>query len=498
MADFAQALAVGALVSLAAGAVIWLVFSHSMSSGTGVGTWRLARLTCFIPLIAAPLIYLVPEPAAPLAVMDPMMDHTALSGAFLASETGNAGPIPPPALSFVTLMKIYLAGLLVSLALAWLRHFQRARLLKSSRSPDEHECRMLEASVPDGELPHIRILVSDSLPAPVLTGWASVIIFPQSLFDDAAALRIAATHEYVHARRGDERDRLIGSALVTLLWFHLPLKWIEQELTTARELACDAETLDVLGSTARTAYAATLIDAMRLAAPAASAFGPQDRRHRKMRIKAILAGHRPARFRSTILAASALTVVIPLTVAQAVWIDRRDAPVLVQQIEPVMGITAPAQSAADIDRVNLAQNMAPAADVAFTARPVEGGRISSNFGPRPARPAAAPPFHNGTDIAAPEGTAILAPAAGRVVHAEYGFGGSEAWGNTLALDHGNGWQTVYAHMQGFDVAVGDTVTSGQQIGRVGNTGNSTGPHVHVEVRLNGERIDPADHVPGLR
>lgn len=497
MADFAQALVVGVLVSLAAGAIIWLVFSRAIMSGTSVGLWRLARLACLIPLIAAPIIYLVPEPAAPIAVMDPVMDHTALTGAFLASETGTAGTTPRPAFSFITLVKIYFAGLLVSLALAWLRHFQRARLLKSCRPPDASERRMLDALMPDGMLPHTRILVSQGLPAPVLTGWASVIIFPQSLFKDAATLRFAATHEYVHARRGDERDRLIGSALVTLLWFHLPLKWIEQELTTARELACDAETLDVLGSTARTAYAATLIDTMRLAAPAASAFGPQDRRHRKMRIKAILSGHRPARFRSAILAASALTAVIPLTIAQAAWIDRRDAPAMVQQIQPVVEMTAPAQSPADSYRVNLAQNTAPAA-VTFTARPVEGGRISSNFGPRPAQPAAAPPFHNGTDIAAPEGTAILAPAPGRVVHAEYGFGGSEAWGNTLALDHGNGWQTVYAHMQGFDVAVGDTVTSGQQIGRVGNTGNSTGPHVHVEVRLNGERFDPADHVPGLR
>lgn len=496
MADFAQALTIGGLTSLAAGAIIWLVFSRVISSGMSPATWRLARLACLMPLIVAPLIYLVPEPAVPLTAIG-TADHSALVDAFPASEPAPAMVTPYLAVSAVTWVKIYLAGLLVSLILACQRHFQRARLLRACRPPDAVERKQLEAAMPAGMPLQIRILVSQDLPAPVLTGWTSVIIFPQSLFKDAATLRFAATHEYVHARRGDERDRLIGSALVTLLWFHLPLKWIEQELTTARELACDAETLDVLGSTARTAYAATLIDTMRLAAPAASAFGPQDRRHRKMRIKAILSGHRPARFRSAILAASAMTAVIPMTVAQAAWIDRRDAPAMVQQIQPVIDMTAPAQSPADIYRVELAQNTAPAT-VTFTARPVEGGRISSNFGQRPAQPAAAPPFHHGTDIAAPEGTAILAPAAGRVVHAEYGFGGSEAWGNTLALDHGNGWQTVYAHMQGFDVAVGDDVASGQQIGRVGNTGASTGPHVHVEVRFNGERLDPAEHVPGLR
>ena len=496
MADFAQALTIGGLTSLAAGAIIWLVFSHSMSTGTSPATWRLARLACLMPLMAAPLIYLVPEPAVPLTAIG-TVDHSALVDAFPASEPAPAIVTPHLAVSAVTWVKIYLSGLLVSLILACRRHYQRARLLRACRLPDAVECKQLEAAMPAGVPSHIRILVSERLPAAILTGWFPVIILPQSLFENAAALRFAVTHECVHARRGDERDRLIGAALTTLFWFHLPLKWIEQELTTARELACDAETVDVLGSTARRAYAATLIDTMRMAAPAASAFGPQDRRHRKMRIKAILSGHRPARFRSAILAASAMTTVIPMTVAQAAWIDRRDTPAMVQQIEPVIDMTAPAQSPADIYRVELAQSMAPAA-VTFTARPVEGGRISSNFGHRPAQPAAAPPFHSGTDIAAPEGTAILAPAAGRVVHAEYGYGGSQAWGNTLALDHGNGWQTVYAHMQGFDVTPGETVTPGQQIGRVGNTGNSTGPHVHVEVRFNGERLDPADHVPGLR
>lgn len=496
MMDFAQALTIGALVSLAAGAIIWLVLSRAMISGASVSIWRLARIACLLPLMAAPLIYLVPEPAVPLPVMDPMMDHSALADADLASDGGNALLIPHLALSSIAIVKVYLAGLLISLTLAWWRHLQRARLLKSSRLPDVRERRLLAAAVPGTVPSHICILVNQRIPAPVLTGWSSVIILPQPLFEDTGALRFAATHECVHARRGDERDRLIGSALATLFWFHLPLRWIEQELTTARELACDAETLNVLGSTARTAYAATLIDTMRLAAPAASAFGPQDRRHRKMRIKAILTGYRPARFRSAILSASALTIVIPLTVAQAVWIDRRDTAPMVQQIEPVMEMTAPAQSPADTYRLDMAQNAASSV-MAFTARPVEGGRVSSDFGPRLGQPAATPPFHNGTDIAAPEGTAILAPAPGRVVHAEYGFDGNQAWGNTLALDHGNGWQTVYAHMQGFDVVVGDTVTSGQQIGRIGNTGNSTGPHVHVEVRLNGERVDPADHVPGL-
>ena len=125
------------------------------------------------------------------------------------------------------------------------------------------------------------------------------------------------------------------------------------------------------------------------------------------------------------------------------------------------------------------------------------GRITSRYGERPARPAGAPAFHHGYDIAAERGTPVAAPGAGVVVHAAAGYRGSEAWGNTIAIDHGNGWQTVYAHLEGFDVAEGDQVAAGEQIGRVGATGRATGPHVHVELHHNGERVDPSGQVPGL-
>jgi murein DD-endopeptidase MepM/ murein hydrolase activator NlpD len=59
------------------------------------------------------------------------------------------------------------------------------------------------------------------------------------------------------------------------------------------------------------------------------------------------------------------------------------------------------------------------------------------------------------------------------------------------VDHGDGWQSLYAHLDSIDVRVGESVSSGQMIGRVGTTGLATGPHVHVEVLRDGERIDPA-------
>jgi hypothetical protein len=97
--------------------------------------------------------------------------------------------------------------------------------------------------------------------------------------------------------------------------------------------------------------------------------------------------------------------------------------------------------------------------------------------------------HQGIDLSAPLGTPILATAAGRVVEVGQSRG---VGGLVVKVDHGNGWVSSYFHIQegGFKVRVGDTVQAGQQIALVGQTGNAKGPHVHFEIRKNGESFDP--------
>ena len=101
--------------------------------------------------------------------------------------------------------------------------------------------------------------------------------------------------------------------------------------------------------------------------------------------------------------------------------------------------------------------------------------------------------HEGIDVAAPMGTAIVAPAAGVIRH----VGNERGYGLVLEIDHGNGIVTRFAHQSRVVVREGDRVTRGQHVGNVGNSGLSTGPHLHYEIHVNGRVVDPLTYVlPG--
>ena len=111
---------------------------------------------------------------------------------------------------------------------------------------------------------------------------------------------------------------------------------------------------------------------------------------------------------------------------------------------------------------------------------------SSPFGVRPDPFLGRPALHTGIDFAETMGTPVRATAAGKVVSA----GPAGGYGNMVEIDHGNGITTRYGHMSRIDVSVGDAIGKGQQIGEVGSTGRSTGPHLHYEIRRNGEAVNP--------
>ena len=112
------------------------------------------------------------------------------------------------------------------------------------------------------------------------------------------------------------------------------------------------------------------------------------------------------------------------------------------------------------------------------------GVLTSNFGTRWGR------LHSGIDIGADEGEAICAAKSGRVIFS----GTADGYGNYIKIDHGGGLETAYGHCSVLAANVGDEVERGQTIAYVGSTGNSTGPHLHFEVKIDGEFKNPLDYV----
>ncbi len=118
------------------------------------------------------------------------------------------------------------------------------------------------------------------------------------------------------------------------------------------------------------------------------------------------------------------------------------------------------------------------------------GYLSSNFGRRISPVSGVEQMHWGLDIAAPVGAPVYVAAAGTVISAKW----VEDYGKVIDIDHGNGIRTRYAHLNRILTRVGEKVVKGGVIGEVGDTGRSTGPHLHYEVEKDGRRVNPIRYI----
>lgn len=139
---------------------------------------------------------------------------------------------------------------------------------------------------------------------------------------------------------------------------------------------------------------------------------------------------------------------------------------------------------------NLLMNRNLQAEVLPAGRPTTGGWLSSHFGWRNDPFTGKKDFHKGVDLAGKEGSGIVAVASGVVTWSGERYG----YGNLVEVTHGGGYVTRYGHCKTILVKVGDTVKKGDRIATMGNTGRSTGPHVHFEVLRNGRAVNPVSYL----
>jgi murein DD-endopeptidase MepM/ murein hydrolase activator NlpD len=316
--------------------------------------------------------------------------------------------------------------------------------------------------------------------APPFVAAGGNIILPRALIAalTPAQMALVIAHERAHVRRGDTLYYALLAWADALFWFNPFVRAQTRRCRLAAELACDAAVTAAAPEMLR-AYAQALLLALTHTAGdalqcAPAVFSTRSVGEHRMRISEIMraaAGRRKRSAWAVYIAAGLLAA--PLGMLQIAVAQTNGAP------HPATAQTA-SQAAAAVATL-------------FAIAPLQT-EVTSPYGPRTDPHYGGAQFHTGVDYRAAEGAAIVAPAAGRVLRARVPQE-KPGFGKVLEIDHGGGLVTRYAHLSEFDVEVGQQVAAGQLIARAGNTGISTGPHLHFEVLRDGRTIDPETVLP---
>lgn len=477
-----------------------LRLSHA-SRAYWLGVWTLAAL----PTVAAlALRGLGPEasawPIAPSLPLPVLSDAGAWSGLTAASPATPAAATGWRDWLEPLLAAVYLSGALVA-ALRWWSGLRAVRRIVAASRPFEDafdggfddasvaaECRRLrEAGI---ELRSIEVAAS-----PFAVCWPRpTILVPAALVARMSGeqLRMVLRHEAAHLARRDPQRAAAMRLVQVLLWFDPFLRLIAQRVQVAAELRCDAEAIADRADRRRS-YAQAYLQTLRLSAgvplPASAAtFSRQDPGHHRLRIAHMIEGDRRRRVPPAlrwVLAASALAAGAAIASVRIAAPGTGPSPAASMAADTQSNIAASAPTSAPAQAA--ARAVAAASTEVVFASPMRKPRISGHFG-EVGPPRSNP--HRGLDFAAPRGTPVHAPAAGVVVAATEHYDDAPNYGTVVVLDHGGGWQSLYAHLDRYEVQLGQQVAGGERIGRVGTTGKVTGPHVHVEMLRDGRRVDP--------
>ena len=375
-------------------------------------------------------------------------------------------------------------------ALAWLwlfayiagaaRHALRALLFVAERLDAASLRRHPAFASHRAALPPVREI--DAPVSPMLAGLLQpVLLLPRHMRDlPPAQQQLIVAHELMHLRRRDPLWQHGATLLQLLLWFVPAAHSLHGRLQWALELGCDRAVLAGRPQDERRSYAAALLAQLamqarsgqgRTTAPASLAFGAHGAQAVADRIRLIRDAHPGARLP---LASSAALLLLPalcgasvLLQPQFAWRDGVDA-----ASSPGAAPAAPAWQA-----------------------PLAHLRVTSSFGSIN-RPGGTP--HQGMDFGAARGTAVLAPAEGRVAVSTDQYEGGSRYGKVVVIEHASGTRTLYAHLDTRLVRAGERVQAGQRIALSGATGKVTGPHLHFEVSRQGAPVDPQALLEGSR
>lgn len=348
--------------------------------------------------------------------------------------------------------------------------------------------------------PHI--CVSNSRRAPLTFGvFRPTVLLPEDLPVGDAQFQLVLAHELAHIRRKDCLRKLLLTVCLCLYWWN-PLVWMMVWLANRdMELACDEAVLRALGPDCRKAYALTLLDMAQRnpkSAPLCSGFAKSSAEER---IRAILSFKR-------IPAWVGICVSVLFVLTASVFTTQAASPAAVPEPEPAVQEEIPEENVAvSVSESELLPATPPImpeqeaeseieletqtrSEVRAYIFPLEDTsvEVTNPYGWQEHPVTKQKSLHSGVDLAADYGTNVLAVADGTVLDCSY----DAAFGYILTLEHGNGVQTQYAHLSEFLVEFGDVVRQRQIIAKTGDSGWTTGPHLHLGVLINGETADPLE------
>jgi murein DD-endopeptidase MepM/ murein hydrolase activator NlpD len=319
----------------------------------------------------------------------------------------------------------------------------------------------------------LTVLRTDAAVSPMLIGIRRPHLLLPSHLDALSTTQqqMIIAHELHHWRVRDPLCLGIAATLQTIFWFNPALRWMARQMEWALELSCDQHVLAGRPQHQRKQYAASLLQQWSTMTPAGvAAFNGATitARIRQMQKDSLPALSTSAAW----ITAGALTAVLAVGAL----------------LQPALAFNVPAPAAPTIAAT-------PAATpVAETWRaPLDKVRVTSFFG---VTRSILPTPHKGIDFAATKGTPVHATAGGTIISAGPLAENDGRYGNAVIIDHG-AQRSLYAHLNSVSVQPGQHVQAGQLIGAVGQSGFATGPHLHLEVRRNGQLIDPASMLTNL-
>lgn len=482
LVNAATSLLVGGL-ALGAGSYLHraLRLNHA-TFGYWLSLWLIAAL---LPLAVAIFIVSVPEQAsAPLLSVMPLPAAIDISFDANALKSSEAFfPLPSFGMAMTLCYLTIATSLMLRRLLGSWRVFQVIRRAQPLPTPSwpcvasvEEGRRLMRASVD--------LRISDLSISPFAVSWPRrCIVIPAWMLRelDDVELRLILRHEAAHLSARDPQRAFWMSITQALLWFNPFLRRIADRVQLSAELRCDQRALEIDPSAGRV-FAAIYLRTLRLSSSAqlpVAALSHRDTEGHAIRIRQMLGGHtgRPISgvLRLSLTGTALAAVILVSTLQMAFAAPLGQLPSRADQVVPRDPASGRKEARSEAQQAFLLQ--APLERPRITGRYGDSGGVRSRA-------------HRGLDFGAVVGTPIFAPAAGIVTAATTRYPGGSQYGTVIVLDHGNGWQTLYAHLNDFEVEVGQRVTAGQRVAHVGHSGRTTGPHLHLEVLHQGQRVDP--------